>query len=64
VLLIFVVALLLLFASFFVADAYTHHTTTPHTTHHKTAIESRIHAPQEECARGPACWLWDYLRRR
>ena len=19
--------------------------------------------PEEEIARGPACWLWDYLRR-
>jgi NAD+ synthase (glutamine-hydrolysing) len=23
----------------------------------------RIHLPQEECCLGPACWLWDYLRR-
>lgn len=23
----------------------------------------RIHSPEEECALGPACWLWDYLRR-
>ncbi|ORZ29590.1 hypothetical protein BCR44DRAFT_115967 [Catenaria anguillulae PL171] len=23
----------------------------------------RIHAPEEEIALGPACWLWDYLRR-
>lgn len=23
----------------------------------------RIHCPEEECALGPACWLWDYLRR-
>ena len=23
----------------------------------------RIHCPEEECLRGPACWLWDYLRR-
>eukprot|EP01035_Chromulina_nebulosa_P025859 gene25859-33799_t len=23
----------------------------------------RIHLPEEECAMGPACWLWDYLRR-
>lgn len=22
-----------------------------------------IHSPQEECCLGPACWLWDYLRR-
>jgi NAD+ synthase (glutamine-hydrolysing) len=26
-------------------------------------IAVRIHAPEEECAMGPACWLWDYLRR-
>lgn len=26
-------------------------------------IEPRIHAPEEEIALGPACWLWDYLRR-
>lgn len=23
----------------------------------------KIHCPEEECALGPACWLWDYLRR-
>ena len=23
----------------------------------------RFHTPEEEIARGPACWLWDYLRR-
>lgn len=23
----------------------------------------KIHTPEEECALGPACWLWDYLRR-
>ena len=23
----------------------------------------RYHAPEEEIAMGPACWLWDYLRR-
>ncbi|RDW93104.1 glutamine-dependent NAD(+) synthetase [Aspergillus mulundensis] len=23
----------------------------------------RYHAPEEEVALGPACWLWDYLRR-
>lgn len=23
----------------------------------------RIHKPEEEIAYGPACWLWDYLRR-
>jgi NAD+ synthase (glutamine-hydrolysing) len=26
-------------------------------------IEPRYHTPQEEIAFGPACWLWDYLRR-
>lgn len=26
-------------------------------------VEIRYHAPQEEIALGPACWLWDYLRR-
>lgn len=26
-------------------------------------IKPRIHAPEEEIALGPACWLWDYLRR-
>lgn len=26
-------------------------------------IEARIHRPEEEIALGPACWLWDYLRR-
>ena len=23
----------------------------------------KIHCPEEECCLGPACWLWDYLRR-
>ncbi|KAF6262108.1 glutamine-dependent NAD(+) synthetase with GAT domain-containing protein [Scenedesmus sp. NREL 46B-D3] len=23
----------------------------------------RVHCPEEEIALGPACWLWDYLRR-
>lgn len=27
------------------------------------AISLRIHTPPEECCLGPACWLWDYLRR-
>lgn len=27
------------------------------------AIEVRYHTPEEEIALGPACWLWDYLRR-
>ncbi len=26
-------------------------------------IEVRYHTPEEEIAYGPACWLWDYLRR-
>lgn len=26
-------------------------------------IEARYHTPEEEIALGPACWLWDYLRR-
>ena len=25
--------------------------------------EIRYHVPEEEIAMGPACWLWDYLRR-
>ncbi|KAH9967593.1 glutamine-dependent NAD synthetase with GAT domain-containing protein [Russula dissimulans] len=27
------------------------------------ADEVRYHTPEEEVALGPACWLWDYLRR-
>ena len=23
----------------------------------------RLHTPEEEISLGPACWLWDYLRR-
>ncbi|KAK5173606.1 glutamine-dependent NAD(+) synthetase [Saxophila tyrrhenica] len=26
-------------------------------------IEPRYHLPEEEIALGPACWIWDYLRR-
>ncbi|EEB07530.1 glutamine-dependent NAD synthetase [Schizosaccharomyces japonicus yFS275] len=26
-------------------------------------IELHLHTPEEEIAFGPACWLWDYLRR-
>ena len=26
-------------------------------------IEVHYHTPEEEIAFGPACWLWDYLRR-
>jgi NAD+ synthase (glutamine-hydrolysing) len=30
----------------------------------ETAIrEIHYHTPEEEIALGPACWLWDYLRR-
>jgi len=25
--------------------------------------ELRLHTPEEECCLGPACWLWDFLRR-
>lgn len=28
-----------------------------------TFQEPRLHIPEEEIALGPACWLWDYLRR-
>lgn len=31
--------------------------------HPNTPIPARIHIPEEECALGPACWMWDYLRR-
>ncbi|KAI0039877.1 glutamine-dependent NAD synthetase with GAT domain-containing protein [Auriscalpium vulgare] len=27
------------------------------------SFEVRYHKPEEEIALGPACWLWDYLRR-
>lgn len=26
-------------------------------------VPLRLHIPEEECGMGPACWLWDYLRR-
>ena len=26
-------------------------------------VKPRYHEPEEEIALGPACWLWDYLRR-
>lgn len=26
-------------------------------------LQPRYHVPEEEIALGPACWLWDYLRR-
>ena len=28
-----------------------------------SVVPARMHSPEEECALGPACWLWDYLRR-
>ncbi|CED83047.1 glutamine-dependent nad synthetase with gat domain-containing protein [Phaffia rhodozyma] len=31
--------------------------------HETEEIEVRYHLPEEEIALGPACWLWDYLRR-
>lgn len=31
--------------------------------HLTEAIEPRYHLPEEEIAYGPACWMWDYLRR-
>lgn len=27
------------------------------------SFQPRFHRPEEECCLGPACWLWDYLRR-
>ncbi len=27
------------------------------------SIQPYLHSPEEECVLGPACWLWDYLRR-
>ena len=30
---------------------------------HSVPITVKYHKPQEEIAFGPACWLWDYLRR-
>ena len=26
-------------------------------------LSTLLHTPEEECGMGPACWLWDYLRR-
>ncbi len=37
-----------------------------HTARCQSVIQEttcRYHDPEEEIARGPACWLWDYLRR-
>jgi NAD+ synthase (glutamine-hydrolysing) len=41
-------------------------TTTKTTTINKVpTLEQTLtmHCPEEECCLGPACWLWDYLRR-
>lgn len=45
-----------IFADFKVADPQNHFVTNPKN-------ELKIHSPEEEIALGPACWLWDYLRR-
>ena len=29
----------------------------------KPLTKLQYHSPEEECCLGPACWLWDYLRR-
>ena len=26
-------------------------------------LELKVYSPEEECCLGPACWLWDWLRR-
>lgn len=31
--------------------------------HLSDEIKLQIHSPEEECCLGPACWLWDFLRR-
>lgn len=38
-------------------------TLAPATAHPSASVEPRVHSPEEECCLGPACWLWDYLRR-
>lgn len=30
---------------------------------YESGLAPRIAKPEEECSLGPACWLWDYLRR-
>ena len=39
----------------------------PQQLHHSilpsTVCTPRRYSPEEECCYGPACWLWDYLRR-
>ncbi|KAF5843733.1 glutamine-dependent NAD(+) synthetase [Dunaliella salina] len=51
--------------SCFGASASTAHSPSPEpsTLSPSLAITPRIHRPEEEIAYGPACWLWDYLRR-
>lgn len=39
------------------------HTSTSHRRAPSPPITSKTHLPEEEIAYGPACWLWDYLRR-
>lgn len=29
----------------------------------RVCLPLQFHCPEEEIALGPACWLWDYLRR-
>lgn len=43
-------------ADFDLTSAEIHRVPTP-------PIDVRYHIPEEEIAYGPACWLWDYLRR-
>ena len=45
-----------IYADFKIADAEKRFVTTP-------KVNLNIHEPEEEIALGPACWLWDYLRR-
>jgi NAD+ synthase (glutamine-hydrolysing) len=45
------------------ADGEKDHRTKPGIRLPSPPITPTILAPEEEIARGPACWLWDYLRR-
>jgi NAD+ synthase (glutamine-hydrolysing) len=36
---------------------------TPHRRVTPLVDTIKYHTPEEECCLGPACWLWDYLRR-
>ncbi len=45
-----------IFADFWITDNEKRKVTVPIT-------KLNIHTPEEEIALGPACWLWDYLRR-